>query len=196
MEKLVTILSKDPSVVVHEGVLSQEECQHIINIGQGVLFPAQTQGGMSEVRISDTAWLEHHTDPLILTLSERIATLVGRPLSHAEPLQVARYRVGGKFEPHIDCYDTRSEGGNYFFSIAGQRVHTAILYLNDTLKGGETYFPDLGFDITPKTGNVLIFDNCYNGTIDAHPLSIHGSRVLEEGEKWITTLWFTERPHY
>ncbi|MDQ0417424.1 prolyl 4-hydroxylase [Croceifilum oryzae] len=196
MEKLVNVLSTDPYVVVHEEIFSQEECQHIINVGQGVLAPAQTQGGMSDTRISDTAWLNHYTDHLILSFCERIANLVGRPLSHAEALQVARYGVGGKFEPHIDCYDTNSEGGNYFFSIAGQRICTAILYLNDTLKGGETYFPDLNLDIKPKTGNLLIFDNCYTDTINAHPLSIHGSRVLEEGEKWITTLWFTERPHY
>ncbi|MDQ0416550.1 prolyl 4-hydroxylase [Croceifilum oryzae] len=193
MKEPTVTLSTEPFVGLYERFWSHEECQYVINLAKERLAPAQSQDGYSESRTSDVAWIGHFNCGTIYSLCNRIAETIDQPLNHAEHLQAARYLVGGKFDQHVDCYNLNSEGGKYFYSLGGQRLYTAILYLNTTLEGGQTFFPHLDLNITPTEGNLLVFENCYSGTNNPHPHSLHGSSVLEKGEKWIATLWFCER---
>ena len=60
------------------------------------------------------------------------------------------------------------------------RKYSAVIYLNDNYKGGETTFSELG-DITPKTGKLIIFPSSYK----------HGvNKVI--GERYTLPLWFTD----
>ncbi|WP_063857982.1 2OG-Fe(II) oxygenase [Paenibacillus sp. A3] len=199
---------REPSVVFHEEPLvasygqavSGPECRQLIELARHQLEPAKVIGEKevvaSEFRKSDFAWFHHDSHPLVREVSERIAALVGQPLHYAENLQIARYGAGGKFGAHFDTYDLNTVAGKKFYDEGGQRLYTALLYLNTVDAGGETYFPELNLDITPSEGTLIVFENCKKGTNDRHPLSLHGSRELREGEKWIATLWFRERPQY
>ncbi len=64
-------------------------------------------------------------------------------------------------------------------------------YLNELPAGGETEFPELGISITPKRGLAVIFSNCHeDGSPDQRTL--HASRPVESGEKWLAVKWFRE----
>lgn len=78
----------------------------------------------------------------------------------------------------------------------GQRIITALLYLNNVPSGGETFFTLLNIKVTPPKGSLLIFENYKNKTNERHLSSIHEGCLVKEGEKWIATLWFHEHEQY
>ncbi|WP_282941181.1 OsmC family protein [Paenibacillus sp. RC67] len=194
------VYQNEPLIARYEQVVTTQECRQLIELAQNLLQPAkvigQTEVVTSDFRKSDFAWFEHHTNEIVSRVCDRIASIVGHPVQYAESLQVARYLVGGKFGAHYDTYDLSSVVGKKFYDEGGQRLYTALLYLNTTQAGGETYFPELQLDIVPTEGTLLVFGNCKKGTNQTHPLSLHGSRELKEGEKWIATLWFREKEQY
>ncbi|WP_010495278.1 OsmC family protein [Paenibacillus elgii] len=200
MREPSVVFHEEPLVASYEQVVSGPECRQLIELARHQLEPAKVIGEKevvaSEFRKSEFAWFHHDSHPLVREVSERLAALAGRPLHYAESLQIARYVVGGRFGAHFDTYDLNTVDGKRFYDQGGQRLYTALLYLNTVDAGGETYFPELNLDIAPSEGNLIVFETCKWGTNERHPLSLHGSRELREGEKWIATLWFRERPQY
>jgi len=200
MSEPTVIYKEEPFIARYDNIVSGSECRTLIELSKHQLQPAkvigQTDVVTSEFRKSDFAWFHHLSHDVVRQVSERVASIVGQPLHYAEQLQVAKYGVGGKFGAHFDTYDLTTVAGKKFYAEGGQRLYTALLYLNTVNAGGETYFPELNLDISPTEGTLIVFENCRKGTNEAHPLSFHGSRELREGEKWIATLWFRERPQY
>ncbi|MCC3372456.1 2OG-Fe(II) oxygenase [Cohnella sp. REN36] len=172
----------------------------MINLARGRLTPATVVGEsgleFSQIRISNLAWFYHNHNEVVQSICKQIAEIVEQPIHYADNLQVAHYGVGGKFEPHLDCYDIEQEAYQAFLERSGQRLYTALFYLNDVVSGGETYFPNLNIEVSPTTGTLLIFENCQPGTSIPDQRSLHGSKILQCGEKWIGTLWFCDRPQY
>ncbi|PED73373.1 2OG-Fe(II) oxygenase [Bacillus pseudomycoides] len=195
MNKMPIVLHDDPFVAQYEEIITPAECKELIELSKKNIQPAQFYGHTGE-RKSDFTWLQHYSHGLVSQVSELIATAMPLPLNHAEPLQAARYEVGGKFDAHIDCYGTWHEDGRNRVEQGGQRLYTAILYLNTVDAGGETFFPSLNLTVTPSEGKLLVFENCKRGTNEPHPLSLHEGCAVHEGEKWIATLWFREKPQY
>ena len=74
----------------------------------------------------------------------------------------------------------------------GQRIYTAIAYLNDVEEGGATEFRDLNISVKPKKGSILVWKNVLPGTTKVHPLSLHAGRPVTGGEKYAFNLWFRE----
>ena len=64
-----------------------------------------------------------------------------------------------------------------------------MIYLNDVLDGGETFFTYLNQKITPKKGTAVIWCNLYSdGTLNRN--TKHQGMPVKNGEKWIITKWF------
>lgn len=61
-------------------------------------------------------------------------------------------------------------------------VFTSVLYLNDNFQGGETYFPDIGEVVKPRTGRIVGFP----GT-----LVLHGVQKILTGTRYTVPCWFT-----
>ncbi|KEK26449.1 prolyl hydroxylase family protein [Bacillus gaemokensis] len=195
MKEQPIVLHAEPFVAQYEQIITPAECRELIELAKQHIQPAQFFGHTGE-RKSDFTWLPHYSYGIVSRVSERIASIMTLPLNHAEPLQAARYEVGGKFDAHMDCYNTGTEYGRERVEHGGQRIYTAILYLNVVEAGGETVFPSLNLTVTPSEGKLLIFENCKRGTNEPHPLSMHEGCAVHEGEKWIATLWFREKPQY
>ena len=102
----------------------------------------------------------------------------------------------GEYKAHFDSFDYKTEEGKKNWEPGGQRLLTAIAYLNDVEDGGGTDFPELGFNIDARKGDVLIFHNCEKDTTNIHPKSLHAGMPVTNGEKWIVNLWFRERLIY
>ena len=71
-------------------------------------------------------------DPLVAAVAQRIAHSVSMPLSHSENLQVLWYGPGNEYGAHFDAYDVCSETGQRCTRNGGQRMITALIYLNGT----------------------------------------------------------------
>ena len=66
---------------------------------------------------------------------------------------------------------------------------TALFYLSDVKAGGGTGFSNLKMEVQAETGKLLVFHNCYEGTCQVHPDSVHAGLPVIEGDKWAV------RPH-
>jgi Rps23 Pro-64 3,4-dihydroxylase Tpa1-like proline 4-hydroxylase len=85
-------------------------------------------------------------------------------------LHVLRYTKGGKYEAHRDSVPHPYP----------QRQFTVIIYLNDNFVGGETSILDKDLKISPKKGNVLIFNSAY----------LHKAHKVTEGIKFALVGWY------
>jgi len=165
----------DPLIQVIDNLLSTEDCQHIIELAK----PHMKEAVVSGVDV-------------ISKIVDRISDTVGVPRSHAESLQVIYYGVTQQYKPHFDAYDLTTEVGKRCTAKGGQRLVTALLYLNDVEGGGGTTFPKAGCNVAARPGRAVIFHNCYDGTNVRHPSSLHGGMPVEKGEKWACNLWYRE----
>jgi prolyl 4-hydroxylase len=108
-------------------------------------------------RNSDQAWLFNTVDPLILAISEKVAKLSKHSIENQEDLQVVHYEANGFFKSHYDACEGSKSFCERMDGLAGPRIWTYIVYLNDNYEGGETYFPYLNHKVVPKKENVQSF---------------------------------------
>lgn len=95
-------------------------------------------------------------------------TEFGLNFSKCGDAEIVRYPVGGIFTAHTDAHKNNAH-----------RAFTVVLYLNDNFTGGETFFPDIDYSCTPKSGRVVIFS----------PTQLHASMPVLTGEKNIIVFW-------
>ena len=196
----VTLFSSDPIIYVVDDFISEDECQEFINCSKDKLQPATVVGLKEELKLKDRtnefAWLEHHANDSIHEVSKRLSILVQMPIRNAEMFQVVHYESGTEYKPHFDSFDQSTELGKKYWEPGGQRMITALIYLNDVEDGGATYFPELNISINPKKGNVLVFHNTISETTNINPRSLHAGMPVTSGEKWAANLWFRENLRY
>ena len=196
----VTLFSSDPIIYVVDHFISEDECQEFINCSKDKLQPATVVGLDNEQKLTDRtnefAWLEHHANESIHEVSKRLSILVQMPIRNAEMFQVVHYERGTEYKPHFDSFDQSTELGKKYWEPGGQRMITALIYLNDVKDGGATYFPELNISINPKKGNVLVFHNTISETTNINPRSLHAGMPVSSGEKWAANLWFRENLRY
>ncbi len=188
-----------PLIHSFDEMLTPAECEHIIALARPTVRRAQVSGvaggSVSKGRTSALTWVRHDIDATVQAVSERIAACVGLPLRHAESLQVIHYDPGQEYRPHFDAYDLSTAKGQRYTARGGQRLVTTLTYLNSVAEGGATGFPQLGIDIAPRPGKLLLFHNCHPGTSTRDPRSYHQGKAPARGEKWAFNLWFHERPY-
>ena len=196
----VTLFSSDPIIYVVDDFISEDECQEFINCSKDKLQPATVVGLNKEQKLkgrtNEFAWLEHHANESIHEVSKRLSILVQMPIRNAEMFQVVHYESGTEYKPHFDSFDQSTELGKKYWEPGGQRMITALIYLNDVEDGGATYFPELNISINPKKGNVLVFHNTISETTNINPRSLHAGMPVTSGEKWAANLWFRENLRY
>jgi len=196
-DREVTVVTsmRNPRVVVFANLLSDAECDEIVQLASARLARSetvQTETGSSEVneaRTSDGMFFERGEHPVCARLESRLATLLSWPIENGEGLQVLRYRPGAEYKPHYDYFDPAQPGTPTILKRGGQRVASIVCYLNTPTRGGATIFPDVQLDVAPVKGNAVFFS--YDR---AHPAtrSLHGGAPVIEGEKWVATKWLRE----
>ncbi|NPC56150.1 2OG-Fe(II) oxygenase [Caenimonas soli] len=185
-----------PRVVVFGGLLSDEECEGLIELAKPRLarsLTVATKTGGEEVnadRTSNGMFFQRAENDLVKRIEARIARLLNWPEENGEGLQVLHYRPGTEYKPHYDYFDPNEPGTPTILKRGGQRVGTLIMYLGEPEKGGATSFPDVHLEVAPKRGNAVFFS--YDR---AHPSTktLHGGTPVIAGEKWIATKWLRER---
>lgn len=191
-------LHAEPGIWLFENFAGSEELAALREAAWEKLQPAEVSGEaggyLSSGRTGSNCWVAHDHDALTLQLAQRISRLAGLPLTHAESFQVVHYGPQQEYKPHYDAWEHDSPRGQRCMARGGQRLVTALLYLNHVEAGGATGFPRLGFDVRPLPGNLLLFHNCHAGSNHKHDASLHGGLPVTAGEKWAANLWFREEP--
>ena len=92
-------------------------------------------------------------------------------------LIIKRYRAGGddRFQPHFDS-----------LGVVSNRYLVFLWYLNDVAEGGETEFVDIGLQVAPKAGRLLVFPPYW--------MFQHAGRPPISGEKYILSTYFLFNP--
>jgi len=195
-------LSNMPRIYRLPNFLSNEECNHLINLAKDNLTPSMVvnnddQNGnakSSPARTSNGYFLqEKDRDDNVKKIEELIKAVTEMPIENGESLHVLQYPLKGQYLPHYDYFDSTTAGGAAQLKRGGQRVATVIMYLNTPQKGGKTSFPKTQpmIEVTAQKGDAVFFYNVLkSGQVD--PLTLHAGNPVEEGEKWIATKWIRE----
>ena len=182
-----------PFILYLENVLSDEECDELIEISKNRLMPSRVvDTATGEIRAaagrtSSGMYFQLNETPLVAKIERRIEELTNFPIENGEGLQVLHYNVGEEYKPHFDYFPLNT----IHPSTGGQRIATVLMYLNDVPAGGETVFPKAGISITPKKGAAAFFYyGNSKGQVDR--MSLHSSIPVSEGEKWVATKWLRQ----
>ena len=194
-EVQVLMAMRLPRVVVFGGLLSDEECDQMVELARARLARSETvqlyTGGseVNEARTSEGMFFGRQENALCTRIEERIAALLQWPIENGEGLQVLRYRPGAEYKPHYDYFDPAQPGTPAVLRRGGQRVASLVMYLNTPVQGGATTFPDVNLEVGPVKGNAVYFS--YDRP---HPMTrtLHGGAPVLQGEKWVATKWLRE----
>lgn len=203
----MNIHNKLPLIATFDNFITDEECNHIINIAKPSLtrsVVSSNNGGiLSKGRTSKNTWIKHNTDNITKNIAKKICELVNKPIETAESFQVIHYNESQEYKPHYDGWehDYNNPKNIRCLKTGGQRILTVLCYLNDVEEGGSTSFPKLKLNIIPEKGKLVIFENVYENTNKRHELSLHSGMPVIKGEKYAFNLWFREMdrttiPHY
>ncbi|MDZ4776184.1 MAG: 2OG-Fe(II) oxygenase [Alphaproteobacteria bacterium] len=193
------VMRPSPRIRVFKALFSNDECNWIIararhRLGRASVYGNQTRESLivNERTNREANFGPADLDVALTFLRARLAHSVRAPLHHFEPATVLHYEVGQHFAPHFDFLDPAIPGHVADLARRGQRVATALVYLNDDYDGGETDFPTLGWSFKGGPGDALVFDNVGpTGAPDRQTL--HAGRPPTRGEKWLLSQWVRDR---
>lgn len=193
------IISSDPTIFTINEFLTDEDCIHMIRISKDKmtrsLVTSDTKGVVSEGRTGSSCWISHSHDKITQNIAKRISDCVGAPLENAESFQMIHYSKSQQYKPHFDGWvHDSSQKTLRNIKYGGQRMWTALCYLNAVEKGGGTKFTGLNLTVNAESRKLLVFQNVVNGTHVRHSKSIHAGMPVEKGEKFAFNLWFREAP--
>ncbi|GAX73148.1 hypothetical protein CEUSTIGMA_g601.t1 [Chlamydomonas eustigma] len=200
------VLDAEARIFLYENFVSDDECDHIINISQnhmsrsGVVDGKSGGSEVSEIRTSAGVFLERGQDEVVKAIEERIAAWTLMPVGNGEGLQVLKYNPSQKYEAHWD-YFFHKEG----IANGGNRYATVLTYLSDTEEGGETVFPNIpapggqndpsfsecaryNLAAKPKKGTAILFHSIKpSGELERR--SLHAACPVIKGVKWSMPKW-------
>ena len=133
----VTTLSWTPRVFLYENFLSDEECEHMIALGEKKLERSTVVGNtpdglFSDVRSSYGTFVTRRLTKTLSEVEDRVAEFSGVPWEHQEQLQLLRYENGQEYKAHHDGLSSGENGGN--------RIATVLMFLSEPEEGGRRRF--------------------------------------------------------
>ncbi|PEC34028.1 2OG-Fe(II) oxygenase [Bacillus cereus] len=183
-DREIHIISKfeEPLIVVLANVLSDEECDELIEMSKNKMKRSKVGSArdVNDIRTSSGAFLEDNE--LTSKIEKRISSIMNVPVAHGEGLHILNYEVDQQYKAHYDYFAEHSR------SAANNRISTLVMYLNDVEEGGETYFPKLNLSVHPRKGMAVYFEYFYQDQ-SLNELTLHGGAPVTKGEKWIATQW-------
>jgi prolyl 4-hydroxylase len=202
------LLHQSPPVLAVENFFSKEECQYCMDLVQSAdgnddvleVSSATFSSTLAQSKRTSTTWYVSYRI-LPTFLAKLTALLSNISLEQCEEPQIVRYLKGEEFTWHYDEVPTSQ------LKNGGQRIATALVYLNDVLEGGGTVFRDLvvttsastggpqqQLSMQPKQGSLLLFFPAFaNGIPDERTL--HKGEKVVSGTKMIAQMWIHQRQY-
>ncbi|WBH17167.1 prolyl hydroxylase family protein [Sphingomonas radiodurans] len=174
------------------GYLDPATCKRLVAMIDANRRPSTllSDSGGASFRTSESCDMDRHA-PDIKPIDDGLAALLGFDPACGETMQGQRYAAGQYFRAHNDYFH---EGETYWPAMkasGGQRVWTAMIFLNDVDEGGATWFPQAGVRVAPKRGLLLAWNNM-KADGSPNPMTLHEGTAVLEGTKYIITKWFRE----
>jgi prolyl 4-hydroxylase len=175
---------EEPLIAVLENVLSDDECDRLIELSKDKMNRSKigVTHEVNEIRTSSSMFFQENEYDIITKIEKRISTIMNIPVEHGEGIQILKYNPGQEYKAHFDFFTSSSNAAK------NNRISTIILYLNDVEHGGETFFPKLNFSVFPRKGRAVYFEYFYNDK-NLNELTLHGGAPVITGEKWVATQW-------
>ena len=191
-------LATEPRVYLCKGWLPLLGCRLLATAAQPELKPSLVYDAQSGRQIESTFRTSHSMtfmpwliDPSIAYIQRRLAQHCGMSPAQCEVLGLLRYEPGQAYKLHYDAFDPNQPGVGDMLRDGGQRIRTALVYLNSGFDGGETRMENLDLEVKGESGDLLVFDN-----VDAqgqrHPDSLHAGKPVVSGSKWLLSQWYRE----
>jgi prolyl 4-hydroxylase len=192
--KAFKIPSNDLDIFIVREFLSHADCGKLVQRIDAQRIPSQLLAPTDdpEFRTSESCNMDP-LDPFVKSIETRIARLLGIDPLHAETMQGQRYAVGQQFKPHHDFFYRDQPYWPEMERCGGQRTWTAMIFLNEPEAGGQTAFPKANIKVSPRTGNLLAWNNM-DAIGEPNQFSLHQGMPVEAGVKYIITKWHRERP--
>jgi len=183
-----------------ENFISAFECHWLIEQAKNNIQRSEVVNGetgakeVSDVRTGSVAQLfPTMADWILLNIEKKIEQLVSCSMFNGEVSNVLHYGINEQYKAHYDFFHPNDPGAEIAKQDGGQRFITALINLNDDFEGGETCFPRLSQSITPKQGQLIVFNNT-NNQFNPLPLSLHQGNPVLAGNKWLYSKWIREKP--
>lgn len=199
------ILHDEPQIVLIKNFLTDEECNHIIKIGEPHIKQSEVCGnGGSRPDKNRTSMTAHigkkflskdNKDKILMNVLKKASNYGGLPEENIEPIQLVRYTPGQYFKPHYDFLDRNMSMYRENIERNGQRELTFFVYLNDVPDklGGKTFFPKINKEFKGDKGDAVFWKNVVNGKDDKRTL--HSGTELKEGIKYGLNIWVREKKY-
>lgn len=175
------------------GFLNDDECARLCTMIDAVARPSALHeiDYASGFRTSYSGDLDPQ-DSFVTAISARIDALLGVEAMIGEPVQGQRYQPGQQFKAHNDWFYISESYWPQEEARGGQRSWTAMAYLNPVEAGGATAFTQLGIQIEPQPGALLLWNNALpDGR--PNPATLHAGTPVVAGVKYIITKWYRTR---
>jgi prolyl 4-hydroxylase len=186
--------ARDLELYMIRDFITPDTCADLIAIIDASCAPSPViaDDPIPDYRTSETSYLAAD-DPAARSVEARLDALTGIDPVHGELLQGQRYAVGQEFKAHHDFFDTDQLYWRDQVAIGGQRTWTAMAFLNEPEAGGRTNFPTAGMTVSPRAGNLLVWNNIDEFGVP-NQASLHQGMPVESGVKYVLTKWYRERP--
>ena len=185
---------READMFVARNFLRPDECLGLIELIESNRVPSELLPDeyLPGFRTSESSDFEREF-PLVASVDAKINALMGIQPEHGETSQGQRYDIGQEFKAHHDFFN--AEGSYYREETAdgGQRTWTAMVFLNEVEGGGQTFFPEVNLRITPRTGNLLAWNNMDRSGAP-NRFTLHQGCPVTAGLKYVITKWYRERP--
>jgi len=187
--------NNEPVILRINNFISNDHCDSILNdLKNKNFFKAEVIGEDGKIKISKgrsnkTFIVRDESIDSINLFVDKLKRTFELEREDLTKIQVQKYSEKEKYLSHLDSYSKKFMDKE----CVSQRHVTFIMYLNEVKKGGETYFPLLDLKIEPKKGSLIAFENCFKNTIYTHPKSLHGSKPIDRGEKYILNFWSSKK---
>lgn len=193
-----------PWMLLVDGFLTEEECDKLIELGSRIGYERSTiitedfelDGSRgwseSEFRTSESAFCGKtcRDDPVVEGLIKRMEDFIGIPKANYEDLQLVRYEVGQFYQEHHDRSEADAD------TVAGHRILTFFMYLNDVEEGGGTKFPYLDYIAKPKRGSALLWPSVTNDNLEEmDEWTFHEALQVTKGIKFGANAWIHLRDY-
>ena len=174
--------------------LTRAECAGLVALIDRQRVPSQLLAPTPdpEFRTSESCNMDRY-EPFVQQVEGKITALTGIDAAHGETIQGQRYAVGQQFKPHHDFFYTSEAYWPEQERTGGQRTWTAMAFLNEPEGGGQTAFEKAAVKVTPRTGNLLLWNNL-DPVGQPNPYTLHQGMPVTAGVKYIITKWYRERP--
>ena len=185
----------DYPFLIFENLLTNDECQHIIDSFKDYSYKAMLKGsGLNEdIRktklLKLTATAKDEFERAISKVKNRIEEFFNVRLFGGSSIQALYYEDGGFYRCHADNASEIVKNNRLidYKIVANNRKITTLLFLNDDFSGGEIEFCHLRYNnnrgviFKPKEGMLIAFAS--------HPIFAHEVREVK-GKRYSLVKWW------